>query len=83
MIKIFSQNKIVKEILTKAFIRSHGKIKSNKQREIYCFISPDEKDQISIQNFLTNEKSKILIFGKISNELAKSIGLNHNNKINI
>ena len=79
MIKIFSQNKIVKEILTKAFIRSHGKIKSNNRKEIYCFISPNENDEITIQNILTNEKSKILIFGKISNELAKLIGLNLNN----
>ncbi|WP_152055356.1 polysaccharide deacetylase family protein [Aliarcobacter butzleri] len=75
MIKIFSQNKISKEILNKAFIRSFGNSKIKMQNEIYCFISPSENDEITIKNILNGQKSKILIFGKISSDLASLIGL--------
>lgn len=75
MIKIFSQNKISKEILNKAFIRSYGNVRIQRQNEIYCFISPSQNDEITIKNILNEQKSKILIFGKISSDLAGLIGL--------
>lgn len=75
MIKIFSQNKILKEILNKAFIRSHGNINFINELQVYCFISPSQNDEMMIKDILQNQKSKILIFGKISNALAQLIGL--------
>lgn len=79
MINIKSSNKIAKEILNKAFIRSHGNLKFEEEIKIHCFISPNENDEISIQDIIKNQKSKVLIFGKISNNLAALIGLILNN----
>jgi hypothetical protein len=79
VINIKSSNKIAKEILNKAFVRSHGNFKFNEEVKIYCFISPNEKDEVIIQDIIKNQKSKVLIFGKISNNLAALIGLILNN----
>lgn len=58
MINIFSPNKIAKEILNKAFTRSHGNSRFDAEVKIYCFISPNENDEISIQNIIKIKKVK-------------------------
>lgn len=75
MINIISSNSTVFNILEKSFIRSHGKI-LNKD-DIYCFVSPSLKDEETLLS-LISKKIKILIFGKISEGLAKLIGLEYN-----
>ena len=81
ILPIQTGRKIAKEILNRAFIRSHGNLKFNEEIKIYCFISPNEKDEVIIQDVIKNQKSKVLIFGKISNNLASLIGLILNNNI--
>lgn len=81
MINIISSNSTVFNILEKSFTRSHGNFLN--KADIFCFISPSLKDEESISS-LINTKSKILIFGKISESLAKLIGLEYNsNPINL
>lgn len=79
MINIISSNKLAFSIIEKAILRSHGNSRFNEEIKIYCFISPNEKDEVLIQDIIRNQKSKVLIFGKISNNLASSIGLVLNN----
>jgi hypothetical protein len=70
-------------IIKKAIQRSHGNI-DYQNNNIYYFISPTKADEDLIKNIINNNNnnSKILILGKISNELAKLLGLKHNdNKI--
>lgn len=77
MINIISSNKIAKEIVQKSILRSHGNIE-NKLDNIYCFISPDSNAEKLIEKIVL-KKSKVLIFGSISESLAKLIGLEYNN----
>jgi hypothetical protein len=80
LIKLTSQNKISYSIVEKAILRSHGNFTFEDDLNIYCFISPDEKDEIKIRNIIEAQNSKILILGKISNSLANLIGLEITNK---
>lgn len=71
MINIYSNNKISKEIVQKALLRSFGLTFSN----INFFINPSNIEDKIIKE-LIQKNSKILVFGKISNELSSMLGLN-------
>ncbi|NOR54961.1 MAG: hypothetical protein GQ531_02015 [Sulfurovum sp.] len=74
MIHITASNKMAYEIVQKAFTRSHGNIVSHNDTNIYCFISPNAEDEETISKLILNQ-TKVLIFGKISENLAEILGL--------
>lgn len=77
MIKLISTNIPAYHILEKAFLRSHGNISTNTQIAIFCFISPSDSEIEYIKNLVSLGNVKLLIFGKISQELAHFIGLKY------
>lgn len=75
MFKIVTQNEFIFEILQKAFMRSHGNISGNSSDQLYCFITPNDSDEKLIKD-LIQKNVKLIVFGKISGDLAKILGLN-------
>ena len=80
MFKFIGDNRVVIEIVQKAFHRSFSEIKSEKT-SIFVFISPDDTKKQEIANLL-HSGNKIVIFGKIGKELAHLIGLELNSTQN-
>lgn len=77
----FTENRQSNIVLNKAIQRSHGITLNNSCNNIYCFISPSQNEEKLVKEIVNKKKSKILIFGKISDELAGFIGLRLNKNV--
>lgn len=73
MIKFVSSDSAALEIIEKSFKRSFGSVKSA-FLDVWVFISPDNSNLEQIK-MLLNSSKKVVIFGRISSELAELIGL--------